>query len=198
MSVVRSCLQVMQQTFGTTVSTADSVSAVRNEAPYECHEQRANFDAHLSHSCVFVYSRLMIRPVLSSIVIRATTFSHDVTWCDRFSLSCRNESRFEYAQADSTVSTNRPLLWMCDRGHIQTVLTWLHTQLEDGMKVTHANAFLSPVPVSSRAGFTRFWVLSRIHCLSASFLKHDVLSEGLHKEGNVSRCDCKHDCSDSR
>ena len=43
----------MQQTFGTTVSTADSVSAVRNEAPYECHEQRANFDVHLSHSCVF-------------------------------------------------------------------------------------------------------------------------------------------------
>ena len=37
-----------------------------------------------------------------------------------------------------------------------------------------------------------------IHCCSASFPKHDVLSEELHKEGNVSRCDCKHDCSGSR
>ena len=68
---------------------------------------------------------------------------------------------------------------MCDRGHIQTVLTWLHTQLEDGMKVTQANAFLSLVPlnvgpsVESR-GFDSSLGAVPIHCLSASALKQDV------------------------
>ena len=72
MSVVWSRQQVVQRTFGTSASIADSVSLVSNEeAMRECHEQRANFDANLSHSCV------LCRPVLSSIVIRATTFSHN-------------------------------------------------------------------------------------------------------------------------
>ena len=37
-----------------------------------------------------------------------------------------------------------------------------------------------------------------VRCYLASFPKQDVLSEELHKEGDVSRCDCKHDCSGSR
>ena len=46
----------MQRTFGTTVSTADSVSQVSNEeAMCVCHEQRANSDANLSHSCVCAF-----------------------------------------------------------------------------------------------------------------------------------------------
>ena len=53
MSVVWSGQQVVLRTFGTTVSNADSVSQVSNEeAMCECHEQRANFDANLSPSCV--------------------------------------------------------------------------------------------------------------------------------------------------
>ena len=61
MSVVWSRQYVLQRTFGTTVSIADSVSKVSNEeAIFECHEQRANSDAILSHSCVLVYLRLMI------------------------------------------------------------------------------------------------------------------------------------------
>ena len=66
----------------------------------------------------------------------------------------------EYRQEKSTISTSRARLWMCNRGDIQTVLTWLHTQHEDGTKVTQANAFL------------------------ATFPKQDVLLEELHKEGD--------------
>ena len=37
--------------------------------------------------------------------------------------------------------------WMCDRGRLQNVLSWLHTQHEDEMEVTPANAFLCRVPL---------------------------------------------------
>ena len=56
MSVVSSRPYVVQGTFGTTVSIVDSVSQMSNEeAMCECHEQKANSDANLSHSCVFVF-----------------------------------------------------------------------------------------------------------------------------------------------
>ena len=80
---------------------------------------------------------------------------------------------------------------------------WLHTKLKDGMKVTQANAFLSPVPlnggpsVESR-GLDSSLGAVPIHCLSASFQKQDVPLEGLHKESDASRCDCKHECRGSR
>ena len=56
MSIVWSRQQVVQRTFGTTVSTADPESQVNNEeAPYERHEQRANSGKNLlTHVfCVF-------------------------------------------------------------------------------------------------------------------------------------------------
>ena len=53
MSVVWSRQQVVQRTFGPTVSIADSVSQVTNEeATCEFHEQRAGSGTNLSHSCV--------------------------------------------------------------------------------------------------------------------------------------------------
>ena len=93
----------------------------------------------------FVFSKLMMRPVLSSIVIRATTFSHNgprMAWCDRFSLSCRSESWFEYTQADSTISANRPRLWKCVRVRVVT------SRHEDEIRMTQMKAFLSPVPLN--------------------------------------------------
>ena len=119
-----------------------------------------------------------------------------MTWCDRFSLSCRSESKFECTQADSTISANRPRSWNCVRAR---VLTPLH---EDEIWMIHMHAFLSPVPLNVHPN-----VESRglglpldavpIHCCSATFPKQDVLLEELH-EGNVSRCDCEHDCGGSR
>ena len=61
MSVVWSRQQVMQRTFGTTVSIADSVSQVSNEeAMCERHEQKATSDANLLSFMCYVHSRLMI------------------------------------------------------------------------------------------------------------------------------------------
>ena len=119
-----------------------------------------------------------------------------MTWCDKFSLSCRNESKIEYLQANKTISTDRPRLWMCDRGHIQTVLPWLHTQHEDGVRVTQANAFLSPVPLNGGPSVELRGLDSPLgavplHCCSASFPKTDVLFEELYREGNISKCDSK-------
>ena len=55
------------------------------------------------------------------------------------------------------------------------------------------NAFLSPVPLNdSPLGAVP------IHCCLVTFPKQDVLLEELHKEGNVSKRDCTHECSDSR
>ena len=71
-----------------------------------------------------------------------------MTWCDRFWLSCRSGSRFEFAQADSTISTDCPRLWKCVRAR---VLTPRH---EDEMWMVQL------VPVSSRDGLTRQWMLS--------------------------------------
>ena len=42
-------------------------------------------------------------------------------------------------------------------------------------------------PVSSPEGLTRLWVFT-----VAAFPKQAVPLEELHKEGNVSRCDCRH------
>ena len=120
-----------------------------------------------------------------------------MTWCDRLSFSCRSGSRFKYTQADSTISTDRPRLWMCVRAR---VLTPRH---EDVTWMIQMKAFLSPVPlilspsVESR-GLDSPLVAVPIDCCSTSFPKQDVPSEELHKEGNVSRCDCKHDCSGNR
>ena len=64
-------------------------------------------------------------------------------------------------------------------------------------------AFLSPVPLivspsaESRVLDSTLGAVP-IHCCSASSPKQDVLSEELHKEGNVSRCDGRHDCSGGR
>ena len=120
-----------------------------------------------------------------------------MTWCDTCSLSCRNESKLEYLQADSTISTNRPRLCMCVCAR---VLTPLH---KDEIWMIQMNAFLSLVPLNvgtsaESRGLDSTLGAVPIRCWSASFPKQDVLSEGLHKEKNVSRCDCRHDCSGSR
>ena len=118
-----------------------------------------------------------------------------MTWCDGFSLSCRSGSRFEYAQAKSTISTDRPSLWMCVRGR---VLTPRH---EDYIWMIQMTAFISPVPLNvGPSGESRGLDSSTgcCPCCSASFPKQDVPSEELRKEGNVSRCDCRQDCSGSR
>ena len=114
-----------------------------------------------------------------------------------FSLSCRSGSRFECTQVDSTISTNRPRLWKCVRAR---VLTSRH---EDEIWMIQINAFLSPVPLNvgpsvEPRGLDSPLGAVPIHCCSATFPKQDVPLEELHKEGNVSRCDCKHDCSGSR
>ena len=63
-------------------------------------------------------------------------------------------------------------------------------------------AFLSPVPlnvgpsVESRGHDSPLGAVP-IHCCPASLPKQDVPSEELHKEGNISRSDCKHHCSGS-
>ena len=120
-----------------------------------------------------------------------------MTWCDRFSLSCRSESKFECTQADSTISASRHRLWMCVCGRVQT------SRHEDEIWMTQMKAFLSLVPlnvgpsVESRGLDSTLGAVS-VHCCSASFPMQDVLLEELHKESNVSRCDCGHDCSGSR
>ena len=64
-------------------------------------------------------------------------------------------------------------------------------------------AFLSPVPlnvgpsVESRGHDSALGAVP-IHCCSVTFPKQDVLLEELHKESNVSKYDCTHDCSGSR
>ena len=120
-----------------------------------------------------------------------------MTWCDRFSLSCRSGSRFEYTQADSTISANRPRLWKCVRARV------LFSRHDDDIWMISMKALLSPVPLSvgpsveSRGLDSQLGAVP-VHCCSATFLKQDVLLEELHKVGNVSICDCKHDCSGSR
>ena len=64
-----------------------------------------------------------------------------MTWCDRFSLSYRS-GRFEYTQADSTISANRPRLWKCVRARVLT------SRREDVMWMTQMKAFLPPVPLN--------------------------------------------------
>ena len=118
-----------------------------------------------------------------------------MTRCDRLSLSCRSESRFECTQADSTISANRPRSWKYVRAR---VLTSRH---EDEIWMTQMKAFLSPVPLSVGPSVESRRLDSPlgagpIHCCSASFPKQDVPLEELHKEGNVSRFE--HDCSGSR
>ena len=120
-----------------------------------------------------------------------------MTWCDKFSLSCRGESRFECAQADSTISANRPRLRKCVRARVQT------SRHEDEIWMTQMKAFISPVPLNVRPSVESRGLDSAlgavpIHCCSATFPKQDVPLEELHKEGNVSRCDSKHDCCGSR
>ena len=64
-------------------------------------------------------------------------------------------------------------------------------------------ASLSPVPVNvgpsveSRGHDSALGAVP-IHCCSVTFPKQDVLLEELHKESNVSKYDCTHDCSGSR
>ena len=108
-----------------------------------------------------------------------------MTWCDRFSLSCRNASRLEYLQADSTISTNRPRLWMCVCAR---VLTPRH---EDEILMFQMKAFLSPVPLNVSPSAESRWPDSTLGAVpirfcSASSPKQDVLSEELQKESNVS------------
>ena len=55
-----------------------------------------------------------------------------------------------------------------------------------------------PSPVSSRGGHDSPLGAVLIQYCSATFPKQDVLLEEWHKEGNVSKCDCTHDCSGSR
>ena len=71
------------------------------------------------------------------------------------------------------------------------------------MLMIQAHAFLSPVPLkvgpsAKSRGLDLTLGAVLVHCCSASFPKQDVLSEELHEEGNVSRCDCRNDCSGSR
>ena len=96
-----------------------------------------------------------------------------MTWCDRFSLSCRSGSRFECTLADSTISTNRPRLWKCVRAR---VLTSRH---EDEMWTIQMKAFLSPVaknvdPSVESRGLDSPLGAVPIHCCSATFPKQDV------------------------
>ena len=121
-----------------------------------------------------------------------------MTWCDKFSLPCRKESRFEYLQADPTISTNRPRLWRCVCARVLT------TPHDDETWVIQMKVFLSLVPLNvgpsaESRGLDSTLGVVPIRCSSASFpKKQDVLSEELYKEGNVSRCGCRHDCSGSR
>ena len=99
-----------------------------------------------------------------------------MTWCDEFSLSCRNEC----LQADSTTSTNRPRLWMCVCARV------LSPRHEDEIWMIQMKAFLSRVhltvgPSAESRGLDSTLGAVPIHCCSASFPKQDVLSEELHK-----------------
>ena len=113
-----------------------------------------------------------------------------MTWCDRFSHSCRSGSRFEYAQADSTISTNRPRSWKCVRARVLT-------SRPEEIWMIQMKAFLSPVPlnvgpsVESRGldSPLLLGIISEARCPGGR------IAQG---EGNDSRCDCKHDSSRSR
>ena len=64
-------------------------------------------------------------------------------------------------------------------------------------------AFLSPVllnvgPSVESKGHDSPLGAVPVHYCSATFPKQDVLLEELHKESNVSKCDCTHDCGGSR
>ena len=95
------------------------------------------------------------------------------------------------------MSANRPCLWKCVRARV------LISRHEHEIWMTQMKAFLSPVPlnvgpcVESRGLDSPLGAVP-IHCCSATFPTQDVLLEELHKEGNVSRCDCAHDCRGSR
>ena len=112
-----------------------------------------------------------------------------MTWCDTCSLSCRNESKLEYLQADSTISTNRPRLWMCVCAR---VLTPLH---EDEIWMIQMKAFLSLVPLnvgpaSSREGLTRHWALylfavGQHHFLSKMSCPKDCTKKGTFQDVTV-------------
>ena len=71
---------------------------------------------------------------------------------------------------------------------------------KDEIWMTETKAFLSLVPLNvgpsvvSRGLDSPLGAVSS-HCCSATLEKQDVPLEELHKEGNVSRCDCKHHCS---
>ena len=120
-----------------------------------------------------------------------------MTWCDRFSLSCRSESGFECTQADSTIPANRLRLWKCVRARV------LISRHEDEIWMIRMKAFFSLVPLNAGPSVESRGLDSQlgavpIHCCSAKLPKQEVLLEELHKEGNVSECDCIHDCSGSR
>ena len=64
-------------------------------------------------------------------------------------------------------------------------------------------AFFSPVlpnvgpSVESRGHDSALGAVP-VHCCSVTFPSQDVLLKELHKEGDVSKWDCTHDCSGSR
>ena len=60
-----------------------------------------------------------------------------MTCCERFSVSCRSESRFECTQADSTISANRPRSQKCVRARV------LICRHEDEIWMIQMKAFLS-------------------------------------------------------
>ena len=93
-----------------------------------------------------------------------------MTWCDKFSLSFRSGSRFEYTQADSTISANRPRSWKCVRAR---VLTSRH---EDEIWMIQMKAFCSLVPLNvgpsvESSGLDSPLGAVFIHCCSATFPK---------------------------
>ena len=107
-----------------------------------------------------------------------------MTWCDKFSLSCRNEFRFEYHQAYPTISTSRLHSWMWIRAR---VLTPLH---EDEMWMVQAKAFLSPAPLvagpsAESRGLDSTQGAVPIRFCSASSPKQDALSEEIAEKSNA-------------
>ena len=108
----------------------------RTEGAHSC--------AHLFSIMRFVYSRIMTWPVVSSVVIRARTFSHNGPEADVvrevFRSRVETSPSFSIFKHYPAISTSRLHSWMCVRARVLT------HPCEDQMLTIPANAFLAPEP----------------------------------------------------
>ena len=154
MSVVWSRQRAAQRTFGTTVSIAGLVSLVRSEgSTVRMSRTEGKFRCKSFSVTCFLYSRLMMWPVSSSIVIRATTFSHNGPEDDVvrqvFALLSKRVQVWVHSGRFNNFSKSSSLVEVCVRARI---LTSRHEDenMDDSNEGVPFSCALECKPVSSR------------------------------------------------